>query len=158
MWLFVLYRFKGTREGGISENASFFIFMQCTNAKTFEAYPIDEWYSFAPQVKYRYLDIDEAEDEYNKYGFLYMWHSIDVNLCLIKLMRNKTLLCDFIIITWYRILVMSCTYDYCVFYAQQYCIIFSWCPSTSFIHSSRQMLLPPYLMNPSNSTYCATLC
>jgi len=64
-----MYRFKGTREGGISENASFFIFMQCTDAKTFEAYPIDEWYSFAPQVKYKYLDIDEAEDEYNKYDF-----------------------------------------------------------------------------------------
>lgn len=59
-------RFKGTREGGISENASFYIFMQCADGKTFEAYPIDEWYSFAPQVKYRYLDIEEAEDEYNK--------------------------------------------------------------------------------------------
>lgn len=63
----VLDRFKGTREGGISENASFFIFMQCPDAKTFEAYPVDEWYSFAPQVKYRYLNSEEAEDEYNKY-------------------------------------------------------------------------------------------
>ena len=68
----VMYRFKGTREGGISENASFFIFMQCSDGKTFEAYPIDEWYSFAPQVRYKYLDIDEAEDEYNKYNFLRM--------------------------------------------------------------------------------------
>jgi len=41
--------------------------MQCPDGKTFEAYPIHEWYSFAPQVKYRYLSIEEAEDEYNKY-------------------------------------------------------------------------------------------
>ena len=67
-----MFRFKGTREGGISENASFFIFMQCPDAKTFEAYPVDEWYSFAPQVKYRYLDIEEAEDEYNKYVYVYL--------------------------------------------------------------------------------------
>jgi len=79
---FVVSRFKGTREGGISENASFFIFMQCPDAKTFEAYPIDEWYSFAPQVKYRYLDIEEAEDEYNKYDILFLFTRccIDVNL------------------------------------------------------------------------------
>ena len=98
---FVMYRFKGTREGGISENASFFIFMQCTDAKTFEAYPIDEWYSFAPQVKYRYLDIDEAEDEYNKYDFVHM----EFDRCLVKFSGNKTPLYYFVIIACYIILV-----------------------------------------------------
>jgi len=69
---FVIHRFKGTREGGISENASFFIFMQCPDAKAFEAYPVDEWYKFAPQPKYKYLDIDEAEEEYNKYDVMFL--------------------------------------------------------------------------------------
>lgn len=76
LFVITMRRFKGTREGGISENASFFIFMQCPDAKTFEAYPVDEWYSFAPQVKYRYLDIDEAEDEYNKYDDVFYLHGV----------------------------------------------------------------------------------
>jgi len=75
----VMSRFKGTREGGISENASFFIFMQCPDAKAFEAYPVEEWYSFAPQIRYRYLDIEEAEDEYNKYDSLFLYIFIHVN-------------------------------------------------------------------------------
>jgi len=72
----VVFRFKGTREGGISDNASFFFFMQCPDGKTFEAYPVDEWYSFAPQVKYKHLNIEEAEDEYNKYVTL-QWYTVN---------------------------------------------------------------------------------
>jgi len=46
--------------------------MQCPDAKAFEAYPVDEWYKFAPQPKYKYLDIDEAEEEYNKYDVMFL--------------------------------------------------------------------------------------
>jgi transcription initiation factor TFIIF subunit alpha len=59
-------RFKGTREGGITENASYYIFMQCSDGKAFEAYPVEEWYNFMPQIKYKYLDSEEAEQEFSR--------------------------------------------------------------------------------------------
>ena len=58
-------RFKGVREGTITENTSYYIFTQCTD-DAFEAFPIEEWYNFQPQIRYKYLNVDEAEEEFNK--------------------------------------------------------------------------------------------
>ena len=65
MVLFLLIRFKGVREGTITENTSYYIFTQCAD-DAFEAFPIEEWYNFQPMIRYKYLNVDEAEEEFNK--------------------------------------------------------------------------------------------
>ena len=47
------------------ENASYYVFTQCADG-AFEALPLHEWYNFMPQVKYKYLNADEAEEEFQK--------------------------------------------------------------------------------------------
>ena len=58
-------RFKGTKEGGINDNASYYVFTQCANG-VFEAFPVENWYNFTPVIKYKYLNSDEAEEEYSR--------------------------------------------------------------------------------------------
>jgi len=40
--------------------------MQCSDGKAFEAYPVEEWYNFMPQIKYKCLDSEEAEQEFTR--------------------------------------------------------------------------------------------
>ncbi|XP_029645882.1 general transcription factor IIF subunit 1 isoform X1 [Octopus sinensis] len=58
-------RFKGVREGTISDNTSYFIFTQCADG-AFEAFPVEHWYNFNPIIKYKYLNAEEAEEEFKK--------------------------------------------------------------------------------------------
>ena len=58
-------RFKGTKEGGIAENASYFVFNQCPDG-AFEAFPVENWYNFTPQIKYKTLSSEEAEAEFSR--------------------------------------------------------------------------------------------
>ena len=58
-------RFKGVKDGGVSENASYYVFTQCAE-KTFEAQPIEDWYHFTPLAKYKVLSSEEAELEFEK--------------------------------------------------------------------------------------------
>ncbi|XP_052255793.1 general transcription factor IIF subunit 1-like isoform X2 [Dreissena polymorpha] len=58
-------RYKGVREGTISENTSYYIFTKCADG-AFEAFPIEEWYNFQPVVKYKYLNSEEAEEEFSR--------------------------------------------------------------------------------------------
>ncbi|XP_064625225.1 general transcription factor IIF subunit 1-like isoform X2 [Lineus longissimus] len=58
-------RFKGTREGGISENTSYYIFTQCPDG-AFEAVPVNDWYTFNPVINYRHLTMEEAEEEFER--------------------------------------------------------------------------------------------
>lgn len=58
-------RLKGVREGTVSENTSYYIFTQCPDG-AFEATPVEEWYNFTPVIKYKYLNSDEAEEEFSK--------------------------------------------------------------------------------------------
>ena len=53
------------KEGGISENVSYFIFTQCADG-AFEAFPLEEWYNFTPVIRYKYLNSEEAEEEFNR--------------------------------------------------------------------------------------------
>lgn len=65
IYLFLFHRYKGVREGTITENTSYYIFTQCADG-AFEAFPIEEWYNFQPVVQYKYLNSDEAEEEFMK--------------------------------------------------------------------------------------------
>ncbi|XP_023210700.1 general transcription factor IIF subunit 1-like, partial [Centruroides sculpturatus] len=59
-------KFKGIREGGVAENTSYYVFMQAPDG-VFEAFPVSEWYNFAPIQRYKALTAEEAEEQYNKY-------------------------------------------------------------------------------------------
>ncbi|XP_053395562.1 general transcription factor IIF subunit 1-like [Mercenaria mercenaria] len=58
-------RFKGVREGTITQNTSYYIFTQSPDG-AFDAFPIEEWYNFQPVVQYKYLNSEEAEEEFLK--------------------------------------------------------------------------------------------
>ncbi|XP_065313679.1 general transcription factor IIF subunit 1-like isoform X2 [Gordionus sp. m RMFG-2023] len=59
-----LRSYKGTKEGNMGENSSYYVFMQSADGSAFEAYPISTWYSFTPVPKHKTLDYDEAENEF----------------------------------------------------------------------------------------------
>ncbi|KAM8845298.1 general transcription factor IIF subunit 1 isoform 1-T1 [Spinachia spinachia] len=58
-------RFKGIKKGGVTENASYYIFTQCPDG-AFEAFPVNGWYNFTPQAKHRTLTAEEAEEEWGR--------------------------------------------------------------------------------------------
>lgn len=58
-------KFKGTREGGVGENASFYVFTHAPDG-TIEAYPLTEWYNFQPINRYKSLTAEEAEQEFGR--------------------------------------------------------------------------------------------
>uniref|UniRef100_A0A8C1JR62 Transcription initiation factor IIF subunit alpha n=1 Tax=Cyprinus carpio TaxID=7962 RepID=A0A8C1JR62_CYPCA len=58
-------RFKGLKKGGVTENASYYIFTQCADG-AFEAFPVHAWYNFTPQAKHRTLTAEEAEEEWGR--------------------------------------------------------------------------------------------
>ena len=69
MWrqsCFCRCRLKGTRNGGILENASYFIFAKRKDG-TFEAMPVEEWYNFKPTISYSNLNAEEAEEEFARW-------------------------------------------------------------------------------------------
>ncbi|XP_066498423.1 general transcription factor IIF subunit 1 [Hoplias malabaricus] len=58
-------RFKGLKKGGVTENASYYIFTQCADG-AFEAFPVHGWYNFTPVAKHRTLTAEEAEEEWGR--------------------------------------------------------------------------------------------
>ncbi|KAL5275253.1 GTF2F1 family protein [Megaselia abdita] len=58
-------KFKGIREGGVGENASFYVFTHAPDG-TIEAYPLNEWYNFQPINRYKSLTAEEAEQEFGR--------------------------------------------------------------------------------------------
>ncbi|KAG8441441.1 hypothetical protein GDO86_006980 [Hymenochirus boettgeri] len=58
-------KFKGVKKGGVTENASYFIFTQCPDG-AFEAFPVSNWYNFTPIAKHRTLTAEEAEQEWER--------------------------------------------------------------------------------------------
>jgi len=57
-------KFKGIREGGVSENTAYYVFTHAEN-HAIEAYPLQEWYKFQPIQRYKTLSAEEAEQEFN---------------------------------------------------------------------------------------------
>ncbi|XP_069783594.1 general transcription factor IIF subunit 1 isoform X2 [Narcine bancroftii] len=58
-------KFKGQRKGGVTENASYYIFTQCPDG-AFEAFPVHAWYNFVPVAKHKTLTAEEAEEEWGR--------------------------------------------------------------------------------------------
>ncbi|XP_063787209.1 general transcription factor IIF subunit 1 isoform X2 [Pseudophryne corroboree] len=58
-------KYKGVKKGGVTENASYFIFTQCPDG-AFEAFPVSNWYNFTPVAKHRTLTAEEAEQEWER--------------------------------------------------------------------------------------------
>uniref|UniRef100_A0A8D0FJB0 Transcription initiation factor IIF subunit alpha n=1 Tax=Strix occidentalis caurina TaxID=311401 RepID=A0A8D0FJB0_STROC len=59
------HRYKGVKKGGVTENASYYIFTQCPDG-AFEAFPVQHWYNFTPLAKHRTLTAEEAEEEWER--------------------------------------------------------------------------------------------
>lgn len=58
-------KFRGIREGGVGENAAFYVFTHAPDG-AIEAYPLLEWYNFQPVHRYKALSAEEAEEEYGR--------------------------------------------------------------------------------------------
>ncbi|KPJ17834.1 General transcription factor IIF subunit 1 [Papilio machaon] len=58
-------KFKGIREGGVSENAAYYVFTHGVG-NTIEAFPLLEWYNFQPIQRYKALSAEEAEQEFGR--------------------------------------------------------------------------------------------
>lgn len=58
-------KFRGIREGGVSEYASFYVFAHAPDG-AIEAYPLNEWYNFQPVQRYKALSAEEAEHEFGR--------------------------------------------------------------------------------------------
>lgn len=58
-------KFRGIREGGVGENAAFYVFTHAPDG-AIEAYPLNEWYNFQPINRYKALSAEEAEHEFGR--------------------------------------------------------------------------------------------
>ena len=58
-------KFRGIREGGVTDNTSYYVFFQAHDG-AFEAFPVSEWYKFAPIPKFKALTAEEAEEQFTK--------------------------------------------------------------------------------------------
>lgn len=58
-------KFRGVREGGVSEHSSFYVFTHAPDG-AIEAYPLNEWYNFQPIQRYKALSAEEAEVEFGR--------------------------------------------------------------------------------------------
>ncbi|GBM64198.1 General transcription factor IIF subunit 1 [Araneus ventricosus] len=76
-------KYKGIREGGVTENASYYVFTQASDG-TFEAYPVAEWYNFTPIQRYKALNAEEAEEEFSRRDKVMNYFSIMVKKRLQK--------------------------------------------------------------------------
>ena len=71
-------RYKGTREGGVSDNTSFYVFTHGADG-AFEAFPISEWYNFIPLRMHKTLSAEEAEEKYAQRGKILNKWAVMVN-------------------------------------------------------------------------------
>jgi len=71
-------KYKGTREGGVSDNTSFYVFMHGADG-AFEAFPISEWYNFIPLRAHKTLTAEEAEEKYAQRGKILNKWAVMVN-------------------------------------------------------------------------------
>lgn len=62
------FRFKGVREGGITDNSSYYLFTHGDDG-VINALKLEEWYNFQPVQRYKTLTVEEAEEEFGRYLF-----------------------------------------------------------------------------------------
>ncbi|KAJ9585820.1 hypothetical protein L9F63_020522, partial [Diploptera punctata] len=58
-------KFRGNREGGVGENASYYVFTHAPDG-AIEAFPLQEWYNFQPIQRYKSLTAEEAEEQFGR--------------------------------------------------------------------------------------------
>ncbi|XP_065511044.1 general transcription factor IIF subunit 1 isoform X2 [Caloenas nicobarica] len=58
-------RYRGVKKGGVTENASYYVFTQCPDG-AFEAFPVLNWFNFTPLARHRTLTAEEAEEEWER--------------------------------------------------------------------------------------------
>lgn len=71
-------KYRGVREGGITANTTYYVFTH-GNDGVVSAYPISEWYNFTPIMRYKTLDVDEAEEKFAQRGKILNKWSVMVN-------------------------------------------------------------------------------
>lgn len=71
-------QYKGVREGGVAENAAFYVFTHAPDG-SFEAHRVKEWYNFTPIVSYKTLNAEEAEEKYAERGKILNHWAVMVN-------------------------------------------------------------------------------
>lgn len=59
-------RFKAVREGGVSDNASYFVFFKIPDQNTYEVCPINDWFNVSATQRYKALSAEEAEKKYEQ--------------------------------------------------------------------------------------------
>uniref|UniRef100_A0A2A4ITP0 Transcription initiation factor IIF subunit alpha n=1 Tax=Heliothis virescens TaxID=7102 RepID=A0A2A4ITP0_HELVI len=59
-------KFKGIREGGVSEHAAYYVFTHAADG-AIDAYPLQEWYNFQPIQRYKALSAEEADEEFGRW-------------------------------------------------------------------------------------------
>ena len=88
--IFTFLDFQGIREGGVSNNTTFYVFTHGKDG-AFEAFPIKDWlvswiifllcsdlfpllcrYNFTPIQRYKTLDAEEAEERFANRGKVWM--------------------------------------------------------------------------------------
>ena len=62
---FLYFRYRGKKEGLITENANYYLFTQQVDG-SFHAIPVDSWYSFQQSIRHSTLNAEEAEEEFNR--------------------------------------------------------------------------------------------
>ncbi|XP_022087225.1 general transcription factor IIF subunit 1-like isoform X2 [Acanthaster planci] len=70
-------KYKGKKEGLVSENSSYFIFKQQADG-SFEAHPVDSWYSFTSVATHKTLNAEEAEEEFGRRDRTFNYFSLMV--------------------------------------------------------------------------------
>lgn len=77
--------YSGRKEGGITTSASYML-MKESSPGVYEAFPVEDWFTFTPKVSYQTLNAEEAEEQFlrrNKtqnYFSLMMQKRLNVNL------------------------------------------------------------------------------
>ncbi|KAJ8667134.1 hypothetical protein QAD02_008796 [Eretmocerus hayati] len=58
-------KFRGIREGGVGDNASYYVFTHAPDG-AIEAFPLNEWYNFQTVQRFKALSAEEAEQEFSR--------------------------------------------------------------------------------------------
>lgn len=60
-------RFKAIKEGGVADNASYFVFYKSKDkSDTYEVCPVDEWYNVSATQRYKTLTAEQAEEQFEQ--------------------------------------------------------------------------------------------
>lgn len=60
-------RFKAIKEGGVGDNASYFVFYKPNEkSNTYEVCPVEEWYNVSATQRYKTLTAEEAEQKFEQ--------------------------------------------------------------------------------------------